>query len=196
MLTTTVLNIVEKSVRKTHTHTVLLRKIWSLDKNSVIMLWKFGPVVDNWSVGSGKGFSTQFLLMLFEKELYSLIYQVTRKAGLLAGRWLETRSEFNGEESITNSKGWCHSISWSFRAVYQYLTWRYSTPTQLLPCITPSTCITNLLTLQLKAVALPSNGNWTSFVKEALLVVPVLDFYMYISLIAPLTSDTFPCFLS
>ena len=45
-----------------------------------------------------------------KKELYSimdglpLISQVTRKANLLTGRWLETRSEVNREERATGGE--------------------------------------------------------------------------------------------
>ena len=47
-----------------------------------------------------------------KKELYGiigglpLISQVTRKANLLIGRWLETRSEVNGEERVTGGEVW------------------------------------------------------------------------------------------
>ena len=35
-----------------------------------------------------------------------MISQVTRKANLLTGRWLETRSEVNGEERVTSGEVW------------------------------------------------------------------------------------------
>ena len=60
-------------------------------------------------MGLGKGFSAECCL---KKELYSiigglpLISQVTRKANLLTGRRLETRSEINGEERITGGEVW------------------------------------------------------------------------------------------